>query len=110
MADTTQNDGLEFGTLLLNGIRYTKETLQGRGSIVSIQSFTIDNNLNWIKYPIIGYDPTWTYKVYLGNKGDLDVLKLTDPIYDYEIKDDGCLYLWDYKWDGNETYLIVGFS
>lgn len=102
---------LADGVLTLNGVDYTKNDLSfgENSSSISIQSITIENQQNLKEYPIYGYNPDWTYKIYLGTMGDLDVVMQTNPNYRYTIKDSK-FYLYDYDWNGPKTFLIIGVS
>ena len=99
------------GTLILNGKTFNKDSFTGstthKGK-VSLQSFSIVNHEHRRVYPIIGYDPTWTYKVYVQNMGNIDLVAESDPSYDYEFKDN-CFVLYQYNWNnGPYNFLIVG--
>ena len=100
------------GTLILNGKTFNKDSFTGSTSThkgkVSLQSFSIVNHEHRGVYPIIGYNPTWTYKVYVQNMGDIDLVAESDPNYDYEFKDNYFI-LYQYNWDnGPYNFLIVG--
>ena len=101
--------GLESNTLVLNDVRYTKEDLLGSGSSVLFQSITIADGINPGKYEIYQYNPAWTYRVYLGGVGSLELISQTNSAYDYEIQD-GYFYLNSYDTNGPKVFLIVGVS
>ena len=103
------SSGLELNTLVIDGVEYTKEDLQGSNSSASFQSITIVNGLNLTQYEIYNYNPDWTYRVFLGGVGSLSLISQTNPLYDYEIKD-GYFYLYSYDTEGPQAFLIVGVS
>lgn len=101
---------LKNKALILNDITYTKEDLVTRkSSKTSFQSITIDNNQNHICYEILGYNPSWDYRVYLGGVGSLSLIQENNSKYKYEIKNNN-FYLYDYDTTGPQTFLIVGVS
>ena len=101
---------LRSGILTINNVSYRKEDLSSQQE-VSFQSITINNGLNYREYEIYGYNPSWSYKVYLANKGSLDIISQYNSNYKYEIKN-GCFILeeFDEENDNSPSFLIVGVS
>lgn len=100
---------LKGDTLILNGKIYTKDSIKSTKSKVSFQTITIINQQNHINYEILGYDPAWTYRVYLGSKGSLQLISETDTNYKYEIEGN-TFRLLNYNTEGPYTFLIVGVA
>lgn len=103
-------NSLKPGVLTLNGKTFTKNSFTGstphQGGI-SFQSFSIVNDANRIRYHIIGYEPTWEYKVYFSNGASIEQLAKNNSRYDFKIED-GCFFLYEYDPEGPLTFLIVG--